>query len=156
LGNRRFQYSETIDEKHFSNFMLLVGQLERSGIPYLLFFPPFADVINQKIDQMTDQYRYIIQLKRRLSQLNISVADYTDAQSLGATDCEFIDGFHGGEVIYARILNDLAGKPSLLKSKIQQEALLHAIHVYQGKAFIPDPTITSSPEIDFLSIGCEK
>jgi hypothetical protein len=33
---------------------------------------------------------------------------------------------------------------------------LHAIDFYQGKAFIPDPSITSSPEIDFLSIGCEK
>ncbi|AIK95593.1 hypothetical protein [Candidatus Odyssella acanthamoebae] len=75
---------------------------------------------------------------------------------LETTDCEFIDGFHGGDVLYAKILKYLSDQEPLLSEFVDSKALNKIIDSYSGLAMIPNPKITSKPEIDFLRLGCVK
>jgi hypothetical protein len=86
----------------------------------------------------------------------VTFYDYTDATIVGSGDCEFIDGFHGGEVTTARMLKDISLHDSVLAAHVRQDYLEAVIGKYEGMAFVPDPEIADITEIDFLNLGCRK
>jgi hypothetical protein len=155
-GNRKFQYSSEAHQQHIANFTHLIKQFERSGINVIILFPPFAEAVNNHFNVMKEQYGYIRDIKSKLNGENIKYYDYTDATSIGSNDCEFIDGFHGGEVTYMRILFDIMQNDVTLDGLIESESLINLVDKYAGRAFVPDKEITSNDEVDFLGLGCKK
>ncbi len=77
-------------------------------------------------------------------------------RAFASNDCEFIDGFHGGEVTYARILRAMADRWPALLSYVNMERLNAAIRDWQGHALVPDERLTNLPETDFMRFGCSK
>jgi hypothetical protein len=155
-GNRRFQYARSASDQHVENFVAILERLRQAGMHTIVYFPPFASTVNRRMNELGENYAYIDDLKRKLRRRGVSFYDYTDASVVGSGDCEFIDGFHGGEVTNARILSDIALRDSVLAAYVRQEYLQTVIEKNTGMAFVPDPQITAVSEIDFLELGCRK
>ncbi len=53
-------------------------------------------------------------LQKEFNKYNFEFYNYSSVELLGSNDDQFIDGFHGGEVVYANILIDMLRKNSIL------------------------------------------
>lgn len=155
-GERRFEYNQTISEEHYNNLKFLLDEFKKNNIELILFFPPLAETVGIKMNEFGTRYAYINQLKTKLSKDKYKYFDYTDPQKIGSSDCEFIDGFHGGDVTYARILLTLAKQSKKLANLLNLNYLNKAVQLYKGAAFIPDQQISLKKEVDFLALGCKK
>ena len=155
-GRNRFQYGEIVHNKHINLLKKILSTLHNKDIETIIFFPPFAEAVNNAMDMMGEKYQYIDDLKAKLKELGIYYYDFTNARLLGSDDCEFIDGFHGGDLTYAKILKYIYDKDPSIREYINISYLERVISNYKGIAFIPDARVTSLPEIDFLRLGCNK
>ncbi len=154
-GTGRFTHGTSFSEIHFQKFLDLLEIFQKNNVKVILFFPPLAPEINKLMKQY--DYSYIAELRGKLKKNDVKVYDFTDPnQLLSTNDGEFIDGFHGGDVIYARMLNYIVSREASLKNYVSKDYLEKVICKYAGLAMIPDPRITSEKEVDFLRIGGTK
>jgi hypothetical protein len=130
-------------------------ELERAGVQVVEILPPFSSVVVDRL-RSGGKHGYIWKLA---DQFGGRVLDYTDPRRIGDTsDCEFLDGFHGGEVTYAKVLLDAAKERPDLRPFVNIERLQGWVDANRGLA---SPTTirlygNGAREIDFLRIGCEK
>lgn len=130
-------------------------ELETAGVRVVEILPPFSSVV---VDAMrtNGRFGYVWNLADHLGS---DVLDYTDPRRLPAVeDCEFLDGFHGGEVVYAMMLLDAAERKPALRSLLNIERLESWTAANRGMAA---PTTISlfgngAKEVDFLHLGCSK
>ncbi len=155
IGSSYFKNAPVASTLHFQKFLELIKLFNDKGIKIILFIPPIAPTVNEEMKK--HDYSYIKDLKDKFQKHEIRVYDFTEPTKLLATnDCEFIDGFHGGDILYAKILDYISTKEPILKEYINQNYLKNIISEYSGLAMIPNKNITSKKEIDFLCIGCNK
>lgn len=154
-GERRFEFATRFSDIHFKQFIFILDELAKNDIKVVLFFPPLASVVNNKMVMMETKYSYIPKLKKALAGAGYTFYDFTDAKKLGSSDCEFIDGFHGGEVTYSRILNELARADQRVTQYVNLKYLSKKIKEFNGLAFI-NTRSGSANEMDFLGLGCKK
>jgi len=155
-GTRRFQYGTKSNQQHIKNFNDLVSKLEHASINVVVFFPPFAHAVNNKMDSLRGKYSYVEDLKNQLYLNGIDFFDYTHADLIGSTDCEFLDGFHGGEITYARILKDMSIKTRIIQGITNIHAIDKLINKHSGLAAARREFPNGGYEIDFLGLGCSK
>ncbi len=148
----RFENGSFVNDIHFQNLLNLLDFFKQNKVRVIVFIPPLAPSV---VEQMKD-FSLIADLRKRLKQADIAYYDYHDAQAIHANDCEFVDGTHGGDVLYARILADIAHHENLLKQYVNAEYLDTIMKNYRNIAMIPLSDITNEPEIDFLGMGCDK
>lgn len=154
-GSRRFETSHILSEDALQRFLRLVATLEQRGVSVVLFFPPFAEPVNEAMrEKGGDGYGYIGKLREALEKAGLEVADFQNTAGLGANDCEFIDGFHGGDVVYARILKALAMRGPL--SAWVDPVGIDRYLANAGRAMARDDRVTERPEVDFLKLSCTK
>ena len=67
-----------------------------------------------------------------------------------------MNGFHAGDVVYARIIKAIYESDPDIRRFINIEYIEEATSSSSGLAFIPDKKITSRSETDFLNLGCKK
>ncbi|EGU60157.1 hypothetical protein VINI7043_16016 [Vibrio nigripulchritudo ATCC 27043] len=146
-GNRRFEYGEKASDYYIQKIIGIVNALKRKNIDVFVFFPPFANEVNLKFNELDNQYHYIDDLKNKLIQYNFEFVDYSS--SLPSSDCEFIDGFHGGDVTYARLLLE---SESYIGNYINKARLKELVDIYTGYA----ATYSQGKELDFNKLGCYK
>jgi hypothetical protein len=132
-GDARFQYGQTVDPVLFQRFLDLLQLLRDHHVKTVIFLPPLAPTVLQEMDQ---RFAYIKDLKDQLKAHRIPFFDFLTPFS---DDCEFYDGFHGGDVTAARMLD--AMQPS--------DRLTAFIVKNHGKAAATDTK-------DFLKLGCRK
>lgn len=156
IGNDRFQYGEKSDAVHVRRFLEFLIRVKKNSKKVVLFFPPFSGLVNDHMSSMSDEYQYIIHLKQELKRNQVSFYDYSDVGSIGANDCEFVNGFHAGDVVYARIIKAIYESDPDIRRFINIEYIEEATSSSSGLAFIPDKKITSRSETDFLNLGCKK
>lgn len=86
--------------------------------------PPFAPQVFEKM-QSTGRYGYIDLLPDALQKLFASYGfacyDYTYLPDTQAA--EYLDGYHGGDQVYAKMMQDLSGRESALSSYIDAERI---------------------------------
>lgn len=132
--------------------------LQKAGIDVRFVLPPIAGAVLREIDADSETSLLRI-LRSRLSSLRQPVYDFTDPATLGANDCEFVDGLHAGFVTYLRILQamrpDVERAPDMANILQPPEVLARMIAENAGRATLKseDPL---SPEVDFLELGCKK
>lgn len=154
-GANRFSYATKAGFAYFANFIEVLKIFKAHDIKVILFFPPMALTVIQEMKKYN--YQYIDDLKNKFREVGLYVYDFTDPIELVETaDCEFIDGFHGGDVLYAKILRFLSEQEPLLSNYVDKDYLDGVIHNFSGLAMIPDSTITTRLERDFLCLGCTK
>jgi hypothetical protein len=120
-----------------------------------LVAPPFAPTIWNLLSK-DPKYSYINEAYEELEAcLQLEIHDYMTTNN--TYDCEFIDGFHGGDTSYARIILDLFVSKNI-DNGIVDEAFLQTF-IQNESGFASGFTRHQSKdfaEVDFLKLGCSK
>lgn len=136
---------------------VLLDELRAAGIEVTLLLPPVAPPVLAELTAEPDQV-LIPEWQAAVQGLGAPVLDLQRAAKIGSDQCEFIDGFHGGEVTYLRILDLIAehGAPVLAEA-IDRDEVQRMIAANAGHARIAELRPADiAPEIDFLQLGCAK
>ncbi|MBK9705045.1 MAG: hypothetical protein IPO75_17295 [Betaproteobacteria bacterium] len=128
MGDRRFQYAEHVSEKALLELDALLRECKARGIYVAAFLPPFAHAVFEKMQSMPKQYGYLRELEPSLrlifNKSGFSLYDSSDLASLGASDKETIDGFHGSEKAYLRLFLKMIESDLRLKTFARDPAFL--------------------------------
>ncbi|WP_396586884.1 hypothetical protein [Bermanella sp. R86510] len=153
----RFDYASELD---FASYRILLNTIQlykTHNVATVVFLPPVAPVIADLLESMTDEYKYISELKKEAKRNGWY--DYLTPNTISRNECEFIDGFHMGDVLAQRLLIDLAHDRPLVGSHLNHEIIRHNIEKFSGHilSLMPsDQLVDELVEIDFLGLGCNK
>ena len=115
----RFEYASAINPEAMAVVDDLLAFCSQKKIHVIGFMPPYAHAVVEKIRSKGNKYDYIFQLpgslKLSFTKYNYSLYDFTDPATLNASDDEMLDGIHGSEKIYLRMMIKMAEDDSLLK-----------------------------------------
>jgi hypothetical protein len=142
--------------EHLDALAEIYCRLKSRGIEVFVFIAPLAEGTLAAMRQKQAAYPHLFGLRAALLERGIDVLDFTDPKTLGSNDCEFVDGFHGGEITYLRILRAMADHWPALLAYVNMERIDAAIRDWKGHALAPDPRLTELPETDFMRWSCPK
>lgn len=157
-SENHFVHAKGINEEAVTDIAALIRDLRARGVAVVPFFTPVAPRVYAEMQLHREDYLYIPAAIAALRKNGVEVLDFLDPASVGAEDCEFIDGDHTGDIASARILRAIAGRTQdpLVRSAVNGTAIDTAIRDYAGFAMVPDPRVSDTPETDFLELGCPK
>jgi hypothetical protein len=153
-GKRRFEHASETDDRLIERFLDVLASLKSQDIGYTLVVAPVAPQVYKKMTQ-SGNYGFIPKLFEKFQQKNLLIQNYLDPASLGITDCEFLDGFHLGDVGMAKLLRGVANKDKIAKSFIN-DAETQRLAAMNGRAMALITERFNTPENDFLGLGCSK
>lgn len=154
-GGLRFHYGSRVHDLHFMNIIKMIRKIQAQGVELIIFIPPNAPTIVNKMKEYNPQFQYIDDLRQRLLNEDLKVYDFHDPAKLSSSDCEFLDGIHGGEVTYAKILRQLGQAEAKLQPFLNVEYLNWVSKMASDLAMVPSLN-KNEIEVDFLKIGCDK
>ena len=138
-GKQRFEYGQETNEKAFEKLVELMSFCNQHTINVIGFLPPFADKVYDHMDS-SGNYKYLenipIRLNQIMTQYNFEFYDFSTVSKCGSNDNETMDGFHGGEVTYQKILIEMLNKNSALNKVSDKEKLLKNLHKKPNNYFI--------------------
>ena len=110
-GKLRFEYCDRADTTNLGTIDSFLKKCSEKGTTVIAILPPFAPQICKKLRE-TGRYNYMNQIYGILSPIfnryqNCYLYDYTDMTAMGVHNYDFIDGFHGSEIIYNLIIQDI-------------------------------------------------
>lgn len=120
-GNRRFQFGDLVDENAITNVEKLLKYCTLKKIKVIGFLPPFAyEILNEMKKSNNYDYLNFIEdcLDVPFKKYNYEFWDFTDATIFNSNDTEFIDGFHGGELTYLKMMRFMVDNNSIIKDYI--------------------------------------
>lgn len=157
-GNRRFERGDHADPKLLQRACAALRSIDSSVGAMLVIAPPFAMPVWSKM--RAGGYGYIAEAHAGLAQClgDIRFHDFASGDRVpGGNDCEFVDGLHGGDVTYARMLVVAAGDDSRLARHVDHAFIHDFIDTNGGHAGGLTTTLyANGTEPDFLGIGCRK
>jgi hypothetical protein len=131
-----------------------------------MFLPPLAPPVREALIGSASQGPYIRDVIRALEQVaarrpSVAFYDFLDAARLPEdAACEYVDGIHGGDVIFARMLAVMSrgdGFRSAAPRLVDGDRLAGVIAANAGRTVAKlDDTTYSASEADFLGLGCQK
>jgi hypothetical protein len=129
-GNRKFQYGETISPKALMDLNAFLDFCATQKIDVIAILPPFASGINAKL-VASQEHTYMQKIYPEISQIfvkyNQELWDMSRLGSFGSSDAEMIDGMHGGEMVYLKILIHLVNNESSLINHVKLEDLEYSL-----------------------------
>lgn len=156
-GNNRFEKSEQPDADLLSRTCAALKKLNSQINHTVVIAPPFASVVWKAMAK--GGYEYIGLSHNKITECvgtDVFHSFVTGENIPGSTDCEFIDGFHGGDVTYARILSIVAAEDGAAKHYVDTDYLNQFLNQNAGLAGATTRLIFSIKEVDFLKLGCNK
>ncbi|MDR2850631.1 MAG: hypothetical protein LBV65_01105 [Desulfovibrio sp.] len=142
--------------EHLDAFAEIYCRLKARGIATFVFITPLSGRVQDAMRQNAVAWPHLFLLSEALFARGIDVLDYTDMRAFGSDDCEFVDGFHGGEVAYARILRNMADRRPTLLPYVNMARLDAAVRNWKGHVLVPNAQLTQLPEVDFMRWDCPK
>jgi hypothetical protein len=125
-GNRRFEYGEQMDKNAVKELEHLLEYCQNRHINVIAFLPPFADAVFENMEQ-TGKYAYMMKIYERVKPVfdsyGFELYDFSTTRLCDSNDDEMIDGFHGGEVTYQKILINMIRKGSILRNVTDIDSL---------------------------------
>lgn len=105
-GTRMFETGSTVNPVALQKLSEILGYCSENHMQVIAILPPFADGVMAKLNQgrhpyMHDIFRDALPIFEKYS---FEFWDMTDLSTFGSNDTEMIDGFHGGEVAYLKML----------------------------------------------------
>lgn len=156
-GNRRFEHGERADTALLRRACTAVRALKKATDVVVMIAPPFAE--RAWSEMMQGEYEYIHEAYAALGSCVDGVPFYdfvAPSQLSGSSDCEFVDGVHGGDVTYARMIGNIARAEPTLQQYVSVDFIDAFIAANTGFAEGAGRSRMRAPEVDFLSIGCLK
>lgn len=146
----------SFSEENWQRLETLINRLQDSGTDVIVLLPPVAGPIYDWLAEQVEP-NLVKEVQRRLTKLTALTFDFHDPKTIGTDRCEFVDGTHGGEVTYLRILSAIAADPSAdLESAVDQTVIAKLIADNAGHASLKRDDPDREPEADFNSLGCKK
>ena len=155
-GIKAFAPAPVLSEAHLDAFAEIYCRLKSRGIQTYVFLAPLSAAVLDAMRERRKAYPHLFDLHAALMERGIDVMDFTDPRRFGSSDCEFVDGFHGGEVTYTRILRDLADRYHALTEYVDVERVNRTLKEWKGHASVYDGRVTALPEVDFMNFSCPK
>ncbi len=152
-GEHRFRWGEALNEGRYAQFFEGLDMLDHLGIDYTVILPPFATTVARAM-QDSGRFQHWPALVDQLQKDGVPIFDYSLPTRIGEDDCEYIDGFHGGDVVYARLLADVVRRDPRLSRFVDIPTITRISDEYAGSAAWSRRT--PEREIDFLDLGCER
>ena len=154
----RFEKSDHADLALIRRACAAISMIKKQVNSLVLIAPPFSKVVWNKMRE--GGYNYIDEVTSALARCSNAV-DLYDFYSVieipEGSDCEFIDGFHGGDVTYARILKLIGQANSEVRKYLAIDFLDNFINDNSGySGGITRHKFSEGKEVDFLQIGCGK
>lgn len=127
-GNRRFEYREHADTTMVGIIDLFLNECDKKGIAVVAIIPPFAPAVLQIMND-TGKYAYLYEIYDILipcfnNHKHCYLYDYTDITAMNVYNYDFIDGFHGSEVIYCMLIRDILSQTPFLSKYFKDEKQL--------------------------------
>ncbi|MDR1777799.1 MAG: hypothetical protein LBR31_08250 [Desulfovibrio sp.] len=142
--------------EHLDALSEIYCRLKARGVAVFVFIAPLSERVLAAMREREGGYPHLFGLRRALLERGIDALDFTDPQIIGSNDCEFVDGFHGGEVTYMRILRAMADRWPALLAYVNMERIDAVIRDWKGHALVADERLTTLPETDFMRWNCPK
>lgn len=157
-GNSGFEYASHISKERVEIFNEIIKFAKDNDIKLVLFIPPLANEVVEKMNSLGDKYNYVSEFRKLVKSTDIENYDFHDMRDYYKDSCEFVDGFHGGDVAYQRILKKMYDQNSSLSKYLNIELINKSISENAGKTLtIFDKTkYKIYKERDFLELGCVK
>lgn len=116
-GNRRFEYGKNLSTTSTKELNEFLSFCKQNNIEVIGVIPPFSDAVYEKM-QNSKNYDYLNNLSNELipifNKYEFEFYYYPAAKNCNSSDIQFIDGFHGGEVVYSNILIEMLKNNSIL------------------------------------------
>lgn len=124
----RFEWAENIYQPSLDEFDRLLAFCKEKEIQVVGIIPPYAPSVYLRM-QESGHYDYLNkiaeEMRPRMEASGFELFDFTympDTQ-----DAEYIDGYHGGDRVYARLTLELAKQSNILAGMIDTEYLHRAL-----------------------------
>lgn len=150
----KFTLDFAFNEGEFRELSATIRKLREFAGQILVLLPPIAGPV-LKHNEPTHR-RGLERLVELIRAEGWPLADFTDPSTYGSTDCEFIDGMHGGVVTYARLSLDLVRRHPELEPYFDSARLQAIVRERAGHATLAEDHPPGLRETDFLRLGCAK
>ena len=118
-GTDRFQFSNSVNPTAISSLNSLLVYCRDNNINVVAVIPPFANTVMQQLKR-SGMHDYIDKIFNEINPIFVlhgfELWDMTDLQDYGSKDDEVVDGFHGGELSYLKMLIHMSENGSILKN----------------------------------------
>lgn len=157
-ADSKFSMTAPFSEPVWLSLMRVARMARDAGVEVRFIVPPLAGPVFAALRSKAPR-SILDELHDHLARSGFKYYDFSDPATIDASDCEFVDGFHGGFVAYLRILRqvsqDMEDRPDL-RALIQPDSVLKdLIDKNVGRA-----TLRGNPwvgqETDYLGLGCPK
>ena len=158
-GEVQFKHGQQAASPRFRLIDQLLHYLSSEGVTPIVVMPPLARPVLESMKTRGADFSYLTGIQEYITALPFETYNFMDSEYLGADDCEFVDGFHGGEVVYQRMIASIIGQNpnSALVPHVNIGALLRSIRKSSGHVLTEkSATEYTLAETDFLQIGCQK
>ncbi len=152
-------YARSLSEKRRQEFLDIVRLCQRHQVTLVVYIPPVASRVCQRMAEMKQEYGFIDELREFIATLPLETYDFHDPRAAGINDCEFIDGLHVGEVGYQKLLLAISRQnpASVLNKCLNIKLMRDKIDEFDGCVLTEyDPAMYNYAEVDFLNLGCKK
>jgi hypothetical protein len=158
-GGGTFWHGKRLSGHSLEQLSKIIKICQDHDIQLVIILPPVAPTVFQKMQTLPEAYQYIGPLRQYLRSLQVEAYDFLDGRGLETSDCEFVDGYHPGDVVIQKILLTIIRQNPLsaLRPYLNVELIQSEVRKNCGKTMtIYDPANYNFPEVDFLEIGCRK
>ena len=116
-GKQRFEFGDDINQKAITSVALFLVYCKMHDINVIGFLPPFSETV-YKTMLSTGRYKYLDKISPALSAVfkkcGNEFYNFSAIRLFGSGDGEVIDGFHGGELCYSKMLLAMLRERSVL------------------------------------------
>lgn len=125
-GLGRFEWGKSLSMKTIKNLQGLLTYCADNGIEVIGFLPPYAPSVYFAM-MASGNYKYITLIPSTVenifSEYDYLFINYSDGAILEVSDEYFIDGFHGSEIVYDLIVQDIVSKTNNLNAYVNENKL---------------------------------
>ena len=123
-GTNRFEYGEYVYPTSTEVVQRLLAWCNDRDIQVVLIIPPYAPSVYERMAE-SGNYGYFDWIPKILTELcepyGYEVYDFSYMPD--TSDDEYIDGYHGGDRVYARLTRQLAEQSTILEGLIDTDYL---------------------------------
>ena len=155
-AHNKFNVRVPLDDAQWQGLLEIVEMIAAQGSELILILPPVSKTV---ADALVSSGRPILleEMTARMAGIGHPVFNFHDPTILGSSECEFIDGFHGGRVTHLRMLQAIARSGQTnLADYVDLKEIDRLIAENAGRALLKHDLRDGDVETDFLGLGCVK
>jgi hypothetical protein len=130
-GKSRFSWGADPNPKALAEMDAFLDFCHERGIDVIGFMPPHAHAVWQAMHDLGDKYAFVTKLepalRERFERRGFEFYNFSDFATLGSPDTDAIDGYHGSERTYLRLLIAMLERGSRLNAVADLPALQNVL-----------------------------